>query len=128
MKKAAFLISGLMLLLSFAPPKNISKDALCKKWHLEKYEIFWVDYEPEEKERNDYIWLKEDLTYQSIDEGKLTKGKWSFNPKKKTFTLLNQKGEGIDFKIEKLTANKLVVEMDDKEMEDVDIHFTTKKQ
>ncbi len=127
MKKIVILIGILILLMSFTSPQSISKSSLSKKWYLEKYEIFWVDYEPEEEEKNDYIWLKKDMTYQSMDKGKLSNGKWSLNVKKKTFTLFNKKGEGIAFKIEKLTTKKLVVVMDVEEMKKVKIHFKAKK-
>ncbi len=127
MKKIAALIGVLILLMSFTSQDPISKSSLSKKWNLEKYKVFWVDYEPEEEEKNDYIWLKQDMTFQSLDKGKPSNGKWSLNVEKKTFTLFNEKGEGIDFKVEKLTSNKLIVVMDIEEMENLSIHFKAEK-
>jgi hypothetical protein len=126
--KKIILTSVVLFLISITGfSQTLNKKTLCKKWYLEKYEVMWIDYEPEEKEKNDYILLKSDMTYQSVDEGKFSKGKWSFNDKDKTITLFNNKGEEIDFEVKELNSNKLVVVMKLKEMEDVDIHFITKK-
>ena len=103
------------------------KETLCKKWYLEKYEVMWVDYEPDEKEKNDYILLKTDMTYVSVDEGIKTSGKWTFNTEKNYFTMFNNKRDGIKITIDKLSINKMVLNIEIKEMDGVDIHYTTKK-
>ncbi len=127
MKNFAVLIGVLMLLMSFTSQDPISKSSLSKKWYLEKYKVFGINYKPDKEEEHDYIWLKKDMTYQSLDKGKPSNGKWSLNVEKKTFTLFNEKGEGIDFKVEKLTSNKLIVVMDIEEMENLSIHFKAEK-
>lgn len=108
--------------------QNLNKQSLCKKWHLEKYEIMWIDYDPEENEKNDYIQLKTDMTYISVDEGVKTIGTWIFNDDKNYFIMYNEKGEGIRFFVDKLRFEKLVVNIEIEELEDVDIHFTTLKK
>ena len=107
--------------------QTVNKETLCKKWYLEKYEVMWVDYEPDEKEKNDYILLKTDMTYVSVDEGIKTSGKWTFNTEKNYFTMFNNKRDGIKITIDKLSINKMVLNIEIKEMDGVDIHYTTKK-
>ena len=107
--------------------QTVNKETLCKKWYLEKYEVMWVDYEPDEKEKNDYILLKTDMTYVSLDEGIKTSGKWTFNTEKNYFTMFNNKRDGIKITIDKLSINKMVLNIEIKEMDGVDIHYTTKK-
>jgi len=107
--------------------QTLNKETLSKKWYLEKYKVMWVDYEPEEKEKNDYILLKNDMTYVSVDEGIKTSGKWTFNDKKNYFTMFNDKRDGIKIIVDKLSLNKMVLNIDAKEMKGVDIQYTTKK-
>ena len=107
--------------------QTVNRETLCKKWYLEKYEVMWVDYEPDEKEKNDYILLKTDMTYVSVDEGIETSGKWTFNTEKNYFTMFNNKRDGIKITIDKLSINKMVLNIEIKEMDGVNIHYTTKK-
>tara|TARA_B100000809_G_C14721922_1_gene381730 strand:- start:133 stop:516 length:384 start_codon:yes stop_codon:yes gene_type:complete len=107
--------------------QTVNRETLCKKWYLEKYEVMWVDYEPDEKEKNDYILLKTDMTYVSVDEGIKISGKWTFNTEKNYFTMFNNKRDGIKITIDKLSINKMVLNIEIKEMDGVDIHYTTKK-
>lgn len=126
--KKIILTSVLLLFLYMSGfSQTLNKETLCKKWYLEKYEVMWVDYEPEEKEKNDYILLKSDMTYASLDEGTKTFGKWTFNTEENYFTMFNDKGEGIKIIINKLSINKMVLNIDIKEMDGVDVHYTTKK-
>jgi hypothetical protein len=107
--------------------QTVNKETLCKKWYLEKYQVLWVDYELDEKEKNDYILLKTDMTYVSVDEGIKTSGKWTFNTEKNYFTMFNNKRDGIKITVDKLSINKMVLNIEIKEMDGVDIHYTIKK-
>ncbi|MCD4664217.1 MAG: hypothetical protein K8R68_03030 [Bacteroidales bacterium] len=126
MKKIVISSILLILLLGSGYSQNLNKNTLCKKWYLEKYEIMWIDYEPEEKEKNDYILLKSDMTYISVDEGVKSNGKWEYNDDKDYFIMYNHKDEGLKIFVDELKANKMVLNIDIKEMEGVDIHYTTK--
>ncbi len=126
--KGTITIAVLLFLISITGfSQTLNKETLCKKWHIEKYEFMWVDYEPDENEKNDYIHLKTDMTYISVDESVETTGKWTYNNDEKFFTMYNQKGEGLKIIVEKISANKMVVNIDIKEMDGLDIHYTTKK-
>ena len=127
MKKIILTAVLLLFLYMSGFSQTLNKEILCKKWYLEKYEVMWVDYEPDEKEKNDYILLKSDMTYASVDEGTKTFGKWTFNTEENYFTMFNDKGEGIKIIINKLSINKMVLNIDIKEMDGVDVHYTTKK-
>ncbi|AFU68368.1 hypothetical protein P700755_001469 [Psychroflexus torquis ATCC 700755] len=127
MKKILLTSVLLTLLYTSGFSQTLNTETLCKKWYLEKYEVMWVDYEPEEKEKNDYMLLKSDMTYMGLDEGIKTAGKWTFNTEKNYFTMFNDKGEAINFFIDKLSMNKMVLNIDIKEMDGVDIHYTTKE-
>jgi hypothetical protein len=107
--------------------QTVNKETLCKKWYLEKYEVMWVDYEPDEKEKNDYLLLKSDMTYVSLDKGIETSGKWTFNIEENYFTMFNEKGDGIKMIVDKLSINKMVFKIDIKEMDGVGIHYTATK-
>lgn len=107
--------------------QDLTEKTLCKKWDLEKYVVMWVDYEPEENEQNDYIMLKSDMTYTSIDEGILTSGKWTMHADENYFLMYDEKGEGIKFIVSELEEEKMVLSIDLEELDGVDIHFTSKK-
>tara|TARA_B100000809_G_scaffold261450_1_gene310384 strand:+ start:21656 stop:21922 length:267 start_codon:yes stop_codon:yes gene_type:complete len=87
----------------------------------------WVAYEPEEKEKNDSILLQNDMTYVSVNQGIKTSGKWTFNTEENYFTMFNDKGESIKFIVNKLSIHSMVLNIDSKEMDGVDIQYTTKK-
>ncbi len=123
---SAFLILTLFSVCGFS--QTLNKETLCKKWYLEKYEVMWVDYEPEENEKNDYIHLKTDSTYISVDEGVESTGKWTYNDVDDYFTIYDKKGEGLILIVDKLKADKMVLNIDIEEMDGVDIHYTTKKE
>jgi hypothetical protein len=127
MKKIILTPVLLIFLIISGFSQTVNKETLCQKWYLEKYEVVWVDYEPEEKEKNDYILLKSDMTYVSVDEGIKTLGEWTFNIEKNYFTMFNGKGDGLKIIVDKLSINKMVLNIDIKEMNGVDIHYTTKK-
>jgi len=122
MKRFGLLLISLLFMNSISIAQSITKRALCKKWHFEKYEIMWQDYEPEKQEQNDYIFLKSDMTFEEVSEGKYSTGKWSFNKNEKSFTMY-QSGQAVKCIIKRLEANHLTIEVDDNELEGVDMHF-----
>ena len=67
------------------------------------------------------------MTYESVDQGKFIKGKWSFSDEKKYFILYGKEKEGLKFLVQELNANKMVVKVDVEGWKDFDVHFTTKK-
>ena len=108
--------------------QSLNKNTLCKKWYLEKYVVFYIKYSPDEKEKNDYILLRTDMTYICVDEGERSVGKWNYNDDENFFFLYDKSGEGLKFIVTTLKTNKMVLKVDIEEMKGVNIHFTTTKK
>lgn len=128
MKVLKLLLIINLIAINIALAQSTTKDDLCKKWELNKYRILWKSYEPNTDEKNDYIWLKENMTYESVDEGKYSTGKWAFNTKEDSFVLYDANNQGLKFEIEEIGKNKLVLRVDNKELEGVNIHFINREK
>jgi len=110
-----------------AKAQAINKKNLTKKWKLSTYRYGNTDYKPSEKAQGDYIFLKDNLTYVSVDEGKMSAGKWRLNANGKFMTFWNKKGESMRFFIRALKTNRLVLRADIKDMQEIDIHYVLTK-
>lgn len=123
-KLTLLLVAITFSLTAFTQKLEPNKTNLCKRWDLEKYEVFWIDYKPEANEKNDYLLLKRDFTYESIDEGEYGIGTWDIKitSENQYLVLRNEEGE-INMIIEELKKDKLVVVIDDEELIDLEIHF-----
>jgi hypothetical protein len=111
----------------FGQKVPVTKTNLCKKWKLEKYEIFFIDYDIEPNEKNDYLYLKSNMTFESIDEGEFGTGTWSFiNNKNERVLILNGKEGEIRLFIKELQKDRLILIIDDEELIDLKIHFVNK--
>jgi uncharacterized protein YlbG (UPF0298 family) len=128
MRKLYLITAFTLLVFATTKAQNLTKSALCKKWYLHHYEYLWKKYEPETKEKNDYIYFSSDMTYISVDEGKKTTGKWSFNAKEKYILMYNEKEEKIKLEVEELNADKFVFEIDHSEMKGLEIHYSSVKK
>ena len=67
------------------------------------------------------------MTYESESEGEKTSGKWKLHENHNYFILYDKKGNGLKFIVNELSTNKMVFNLDIKDMEEVDIHYSTKK-
>ena len=103
--------------------QELSLEKLCAKWHLEGYTVTWIEYEPEKNEINDYILLRDDMTFVSVDEGVYGTGTWRYDQIKNTFTLLNREKEELVFNVAELTTEILVIRAEIAGILDVDIRF-----
>lgn len=107
--------------------EEITVKQIAKKWKLEKYGYLFYSEDPPEKEKNDYIFLKPDMTFQAISEGEFEKGKWRLDVKQRRIYLSqsNEKEELI-FIIDELEEDVLVLLIDapsDEELEDLKIYY-----
>ncbi len=127
MKKTILTLTALTIFTIVGFSQNLNKNTLCEKWYLEKYEVYWIDYEPEKHEKNDYIHLKNDLTYISVDEGEITTGRWNYFDKQKYIVFYNNKGESLKFFVSTLNSNSMAGRYDIEEIEDVKVHYKLKK-
>ncbi|MFY0674036.1 MAG: hypothetical protein JXQ87_11550 [Bacteroidia bacterium] len=126
MMKRILVVSLVFLFSSFSFQNELDKNLLCQKWHLKNYEAFWMDFEPEPNEMNDYLHLKPDFTYESVDEGIKEQGKWKMSESENCFELFDEKGESLKFEVKELNIKHLEVVADVDELIDVSIHFYTK--
>ena len=103
-----------------------SRTGFCKKWYLEGY-IYWgVTLSPDDIEKNDFIHLKTDNTFSSIDEGQFEKGTWKWNPKNKTIYLYNESSkEPLSLKLVELSNSLLIVILEDEE-DSIKVKFKAK--
>ncbi len=123
----SLLIVALFTFPTFGQKVPVTKSNLCKKWELEKYEILFIDYDIDPNEKNDYIHLKSNMTYESIDEGKYGTGTWSFiNTKDECVLILKSKEGEVRLFIKELRKDHLVLVIDDTELIDLKIHFINK--
>lgn len=106
---------------------DVTVQKLSKKWKLEKYKYLFFSEDPEEKEKNDYIHLKSNMTFSSITEGDYDEGTWELDAKNSCIILKSESEEGVlPFIVEELTSNKMVLyiyDPSDDEAEDLKIHF-----
>lgn len=106
---------------------KITIQNLAKKWKLDKYKVSFFSEAPAENEKNDYIHLKSDMTFDSISEGVFEGGNWRLDAKKQRIYLSkkNETGELV-FIIDELKPKKLVLIIDDPSDSDAQylkIHF-----
>tara|TARA_B110000285_G_C14967475_1_gene534813 strand:- start:214 stop:636 length:423 start_codon:yes stop_codon:yes gene_type:complete len=114
-------------LITTSQGSNLTIQNLSKKWKLDKYKVSFFSEAPAENEKNDYIYLKSDLTFDSISEGEFEAGRWRLDAKKKRIYLSkkNEVGE-IVFIIDEIEPKKLVLIIDDPSDSDAQylkIHF-----
>ena len=72
-----------LLLGTVAMAQNMAdakiKNALCKDWKIEAYEMFGTVNQLEDNEANDHIQLNPDFTCTIVEHGVTSTGKWSTN-------------------------------------------------
>ncbi|SHJ10223.1 lipocalin family protein [Aquimarina spongiae] len=126
----SFCLIGLFL-MSFtninAQKIKLNVSNLSKNWQLTKYSVGWFSEEPSDKEKNDYLKLKSDMTFTSVSEGIFEKGTWQLQKEHKRITL-SKKGDKavLVFSIKKIKTNELVVIIDNDSEPDakyLNIHF-----
>jgi len=103
----------------------VENNKLLKKWKLSHYELLGSDFDPETKEKDDYIHFHKDKTYLSVSEGIFEKGNYKLDIQ--TIIMTNSKEKGkLKLVIKKLTETTLSVSIDDPNDSDakyLTIHF-----
>jgi hypothetical protein len=128
MKKMILLTLLLALLALAGYSQNLNKSALCKKWYIHHYTYMWVDYDPEEKEKDDFLLFNENMTYVNVDEGTQTTGRWSFDAREKSLQLFGDKGNNLKLLIKDLDEDKLIFKIDKVELKGASFHYTSSKR
>jgi hypothetical protein len=108
--------------------KIVENNKLLKKWNLNHYELFGSDFDPETKEKKDYVHFQKGGIYSSVSEGVFEKGYYTLD--KQTIIMTNSKEGGqLKLVIKNLTATTLSVAIDDPNDSDakyLTIHFKNK--
>lgn len=105
----------------------ITIQTLSKKWKLDKYSVYGFSESPENREKNDYIFLKSDLTFELLDEGEKEVGTWRLNKERKRIFLSKKDEDGeLILIIDQLENDELILIIDnptDTDLKDVKIHY-----
>lgn len=105
--------------------QTIDKNNLLKKWNLDTYKIGVKKYPPSKKEKNDYIFFKEDMTFISMSEGKKESGDWMLNTNGGYIMMTDDKKEKVKASIVVLTSVNLVLRFDIKEIKEVEVYYNS---
>ncbi|MFK7905112.1 MAG: hypothetical protein AB8B69_08305 [Chitinophagales bacterium] len=113
--------------LSYAQSTGLNTQNLSKKWKLDKYTYSIFSENPSEKEKNDYLHLKSDMTFDDVSEGEKDSGQWRLNiPEKRIYLSKNGEEGELVLIIDGLFENQLILIIEDPSDEDADnfkIHF-----
>lgn len=103
--------------------QGIDKNDVFKTWHLFNYKVESKTYAPRQKEKNDYILFKQDMTFESLSEGKKEKGTWSMNNNGGYIIITDNNGERVKAYILSLTSKILILQFDIEEIKEVEVHY-----
>jgi len=107
--------------------QQLTVEKLAKKWKLTHYKYFFFSEEPAEKEKDDYLYLKMDMTFESISEGTYETGTWKLDAAQNRIYLSNQhETESLVLIIDEYGEHELVLIIDDptdSDTKDLKIHF-----
>jgi hypothetical protein len=94
-------------------------------WHLDTYVMDGQEYEPEKKEKDDYILFKEDMTYTSKSEGTEEAGTFILNNNGAYILMSDKNGEKIKAYIISVSKKSLILKYDMNEIRDVEVHYNS---
>lgn len=99
-----------ILLLLFLLPYQVSASDFCKKWKLLGYVYLGMTFAPEDNQKDDFLNLKCDNSFTSIDEGKPGTGYWEYKSKEKILWLYDEQFKsGIPFVVKFIKGKKLIL-------------------
>ena len=121
MKK--LLVYPLLLLTSALFAQKLDEKQLYATWHLDKYSDDEAYYNPPAAEREDYLSLARDKTYQFRTEGEESQGTWMLNTNGNYLELKSTEGETIRIYIQFLTDKSLVITFDEDLSRAWEVHY-----
>lgn len=97
---------------------NGQKDFCDKKWIVEKYQEMSGDFFlPPIEAENDYLIYRCDGTFESLEMGRIIKGKWIFNSSAQTITVTQSQTKDypskVVMKVIKVTNNAMTIQGED---------------
>ena len=99
------------------------KNVIFNKWHLDGYVVDGKKYTPSNKEKEDYIVFREDMTLVSKSEGKEEEGTYLLNTNGAYVLMIDENGEKIKAYIISISKQFLILEYDINEMKDIEVHY-----
>jgi hypothetical protein len=97
-------------------------------WHLDNYDMGGQEYGPKKKEKDDYIFFKEDMTYTSKSEGKEEAGTYILNNNGAYILMSDKNGETIKAYIISISKKSLVLKYDINEIRNIEVHYNSPNQ
>ncbi len=107
--------------------QEITKSYLYQKWTLEKYQQEGDYYTPSQSEINDFLLLKQDMTFEATTEGEFYSGGWMLNTNGTYIELKYSSGEREKLRIKFLTTTTLVVTYDLDYYRYTEVHYVSCK-
>ncbi|MFT4734506.1 MAG: hypothetical protein ACI9K1_001463 [Arcticibacterium sp.] len=99
------------------------KKVIFNKWHLDGYVVEGKKHAPSNKEREDYILFREDMTFASKSEGQDEKGTYILNTNGAYVLLIDENGEKIKAYIISISKQSLILKYDFDEIRDIEVHY-----
>ncbi len=99
------------------------KDQLIGKWKINEYEVQGEFHQPTREDKGDYLFLKNDMSFESKSEGMLDFGTWNFLEKKKAIILTDANKNSLKVIIVKKETNSLILWYDEKDLKEILFHY-----
>jgi hypothetical protein len=99
------------------------KNVIFNKWHLDGYVVEGKKYAPSNKEKEDYILFRDDMTFVSRSEGKEEEGTYILNTNGAYVLMIDENGEKIKAYITSISKQSLLLKYDLDEMQDIEVHY-----
>ena len=111
MKKIS-LLAALFLLVSYLTfSQDSQKDLLSQKWKYLGVEEFGVVHTPDSTQKNDWLSMKSDGTYEWSQKGKTSSGTWKLNEAAKIIVFTDSKTKkSLNYNLKNITATDLTIE------------------
>ena len=87
------------------------KDLLSQKWKYLGVEEFGVLHSPDSTQKNDWLSLMADGTYEWMQKGKTTSGTWKLNESAKIIVFTDSKTKkSLNYNLKSISENDLTIE------------------
>ena len=125
LKKTSLLIIFLVSSTHYIYAQNLEKSDLFQTWYLDKYGDENDYYEVPKWEKEDYMILKDDMTFEIKTEGEIGKGTWMLNTNGTYLEIKYDSGELEKIYIIYATSRTLVLMFDIDEYREMEAHYVS---
>ncbi len=124
-KKVTVFIAFSVLSMHCTYAQKIDKNDLFNTWYLDKYADENDYYKVPKAEQEDYILLKDDMTFESKTEGEPREGTWMLNTNGTYIEIKYESGESEKMYIIYAASRTLVVMYDVDEYRELEAHYVS---